>query len=184
MWTWHTARMKQLRWLVVLVCACNNNSSPPTHPTDLGACSPIERDGKAYYLCERTGGGATPIANHATPPANAEADGPEAAVRKAEQEAIQANKDAREALERVEMLETSLAALDTKVSATIDTVIAAQNDADRAAAKVKLEELKAEKAEMDRRIQDAKARAERAERRKGVKVDQRCIDNPLAKGCN
>lgn len=181
--TWHTDRMKQLRWLVVLVCACSSNSSPPSHPSDLGACSPIEQDGKAYYLCERTGGGAAPIANHAAPAANAEADGPEAAMRKAEQDAIQAVKDAQEAMERLDRLQTDLTALDTKVSAAIDTVIAAQNDADRAAAKARLEQLRAEKAEMDRRIMEAKAKAVRAERKKGVKVDARCLDNPLAKGC-
>ena len=65
-------------------------------------------------------------------------------------------KAAQEALETVERLEHDLEDLDKKVATAVDSVIAAQNDADRAAAKAKLEQLRREKAEMERRIEAAK----------------------------
>lgn len=61
--------------------------------------------------------------------------------------------------------------------------MAAQNDADRAAAKAKLEALRKERAEMDARIAAAKAAASKAQRKQGAKISKECLDNPLAKGC-
>ena len=37
---------------------------------------------------------------------------------------------------------------------------------------------------MEARIAAAKAAAAHAERVKGVKISQKCLDNPLAAGCN
>ncbi len=60
----------------------------------------------------------------------------------------------------------------------------AQNDADRANAKAKLEELRREKAEMEAKIAAAKAAAAKAQRAKGRTISKECQDNPLAKGCS
>ena len=60
----------------------------------------------------------------------------------------------------------------------------AQNDADRASAKARLIKLQQEQAEMKQRAAEARAAAERAERKKGVKISKECLDNPLAKGCS
>ena len=73
--------------------------------------------------------------------------------------------------------------MDKKLASAVDNVVAAQNDADRAAAKSKLEQLRKEKAEMEARIAAARAAAARAERLKGAKISKECQDNPLAKGC-
>ncbi len=60
----------------------------------------------------------------------------------------------------------------------------AQRQADRDAANAKLSALRKQRAEMEARIAEAKAKSARAERLKGVKIDQKCLDNPLAKGCS
>ena len=95
----------------------------------------------------------------------------------------QAVKAAQEAQEKVERLALDLADLDKKLGAAVDGVVAAQTDADRSAAKGKLEALRREKYEMEQRIAEAKAAAARAERKKGFKVSKECEANPLAKGC-
>jgi hypothetical protein len=59
-----------------------------------------------------------------------------------------------------------------------------QNEADREAAKQKLEELQKERADMEERAAAAKAAADKAERARGLHVSQECLDNPLAKGCD
>ena len=71
----------------------------------------------------------------------------------------------------------------TQINGAIAAVEAAQGDADRAAAKSKLASLQRAQAEMQERIRAAKAAADLAERRKGVKISKECLDNPLAKGC-
>jgi len=106
-----------------------------------------------------------------------------AELEKAKSEAVEARKDADAGMERVERLARALEDLDTKVTEAVDAVVAARNDADRANAKAKLEQLRREKAEMDRRIQDAKARAPRSRRMYGQPVSKECQENPLAKGC-
>jgi hypothetical protein len=68
----------------------------------------------------------------------------------------QARKAAQEAMETVDRLARDLEELDKKVAAAVDSVVAAQNDADRAAAKAKLLELQKEKYEMEQRIEAAK----------------------------
>jgi hypothetical protein len=65
-----------------------------------------------------------------------------------------------------------------------DVVGAAQNDADREAAKAKLQALRKQKSEAAQRIDGAKAAAAKAERVKGVKISKECMDNPLARGCD
>jgi hypothetical protein len=80
-------------------------------------------------------------------------------------------------------MQRDLAELETRTQASIDEVMAAQNDADRAAAKTKLEALRRDQADMERRLAEARAAAGRAARKKGAPVSQECMDNPLAKGC-
>lgn len=104
-----------------------------------------------------------------------------AEARAAAEQAVQ---EARAAQERVERLAADLEALDRKLSLAVDTVVDAQNDADRAAATAKLKALQKEQAELEARVQQVKADAERAERKKGVKVSPQCQENPLAAGCD
>ena len=106
------------------------------------------------------------------------------AKARAEQVAAQAKKDAEEAKEAVARLERESEDLKTKMDQATDLLAAAQTQADRDAANSKLRALREQRAEMERRIAEAKAKAARAERLKGVKIDQKCLDNPLAKGCS
>ena len=103
--------------------------------------------------------------------------------QEAEKIAVQAQKDAQEAQDKVERLAADLADLDKKLGSAVDGVIAAQTDADRANAKANLVRLQGEKAAMEQRIFEAKQAAAKAERRKGVKISAECQANPLAKGC-
>lgn len=167
--------------LLVFVVACG--SSKP--PRDVGACRPFEHEGKPYYLCERGGVAAKPV--EAERPWQSESERvveAEAARDKAEREADEAVKLAAEVQERVEKLTYDLEQLDKRVTTAVDSVVAAQNDADRANAKAKLEELRREKAEMEAKIAAAKAAAAKAQRAKGRTISKECQDNPLAKGCS
>ncbi len=101
----------------------------------------------------------------------------------AEKRAKEAEKLAQEAQERVERLQRDLEDMDKKVGVAVDSVVAAQNDADRASAKAKLEALRKEKAAMEQRIAEAKAAAALAKRKQGATVSEQCRNNPLAKGC-
>ena len=94
-----------------------------------------------------------------------------------------ARKEADEVHAAVEKLQVEIEALILRVDAAVDAVANAQNDNDRASATAALQRLQREKAELEARIAEAKARAMRAERRKGVKLSKECLDNPLAKGC-
>ena len=125
-----------------------------------------------------------PVANqqaHQTKPEPQPQRDDRAHAQRAADDAAQA---AREAEERLDQIARDLDALDKRTSAAIDQVVAAQNDADRAAAKARLEELQRDKQDMEQRIRAAKAAAAKAERAKGVKVSPECMDNPLAKGCS
>jgi colicin import membrane protein len=64
----------------------------------------------------------------------------------------------------IERLELELAAADRRVTAAVDEVVAAQTDADRSAAKAKLEAGRREKADLERRLADEKAKAAAAKR--------------------
>jgi hypothetical protein len=154
--------MRHLVWLVAVVCACSSKSKAPD---DLGPCVPIDRDGAAYYQCERTG-------------TAAERSTPELA---AEKRANQARKDADEAMEHVARIETDLVELDRKLTSAVESITAAQTDADRTSAKAKLEQLRRDKAGLDQRTSEAKKKA--SDTRDGVKWDSACVGNPLAKGC-
>ncbi len=112
-----------------------------------------------------------------------ESDASKEAEKAAQVERDVAVKAAAEAQDKVERLARDLEDLDKKLGSAVDGVVAAQTDADRSAAKGKLEALRKEKYEMEQRIAEAKAAAARAERKKGFKVSKECEANPLAKGC-
>jgi flagellar hook-associated protein FlgK len=90
------------------------------------------------------------------------------AKEKAETTAYQAVKEANEALEKVEMLEKDLEDLTKKLDQAMDTLASAQNDADRSAAKTRLEQLRKEHAQFQQRAAEAKAAAEKARRMKAT----------------
>jgi septal ring factor EnvC (AmiA/AmiB activator) len=135
-------------------------------------------EGGEYLLCAKPGS-SPDLAKVAHDLTNART-----AEREARMVADQAVKDARDVREKVDRIEHDLQDLDAKVKTAVDTVVAAQNDADRAGASAKLGELQREKAEMEARLAAARAAAERARRSPVLRVDPKCVDNPLAKGCS
>lgn len=106
------------------------------------------------------------------------------AKRAAEQARDQAVKAARESEEQLDRVQADLQDLDKRVNGAVDSVTAAQTDADRAAANAKLKALQKDKQEMEQRIAAAKAAAAKAARLRGRTVSKECRDNPLAKGCD
>ena len=86
--------------------------------------------------------------------------------------------------EDVEKAQHDLDDVATRVDKAVADVSAAQNAADLRAAQERLAQLNREKAEMNKRLADAKTAAEKAERAKGLHISKECQDNPLAKGCS
>jgi hypothetical protein len=74
-------------------------------------------------------------------------------------------------------------AADTQITAQRD-LENAQVDADREAARRKLQQLQREKAEQNQRVAAAKDAAAKAERKQGVNISKECMENPLARGCD
>lgn len=101
----------------------------------------------------------------------------------AQKVAEEAKKNSEEAAAAVAKLQNDFFELSKSLESAQHAVDTAQGDADRAAANAKLAQLKRERLEMEQRIADARAKAELAKRRAGVKVRQECLDNALAKGC-
>jgi hypothetical protein len=120
-----------------------------------------------------------PVANQAQPAPQPQPDDRARARREAD-EAIRA---AHEAEERIDQIARGLEALDQRVSDAVGQIANAQSDADRAAAKARLEQLQREKAEMAMRVREAKEAAEKAQRLKGDFDTTECLNNPLARGC-
>ena len=107
----------------------------------------------------------------------------ESEAKLAEQQAEQARKDADAAHEVVARLQRDADALAQRVDAAVDALANAQNDADRQSASAALKALQTERAEFEARMGEAKAKAARAERMRGVKISKECLDNPLSAGC-
>lgn len=105
-------------------------------------------------------------------------------AKKAQQLVEQAVAEARAAEEAVVRLQAEAEAMMNRLDEAVNALASAQNQADRDAAKAKLDQLRREKTEMEARIAEARAQAARAERLKGVKISKECLENPLAKGCN
>jgi hypothetical protein len=154
------ARMKQLAWVVVVFCACGGgNKKAADEPP-------------------------APVANETKAPDPAPDPTNDPGRAKAQADADRASSNADEAHKKVDALQAEMAALDATVNVAVDGVVNAQNDADRQAAKAKLDKLRKQKAELGSRLGEAKAQSAKAEREKGIKVSPACMDNPLAKGCN
>jgi len=100
--------------------------------------------------------------------------------------ASQAMKDAQAAKEQLDKLLRALDELDNQIARAADAVVGADNDADRAAAKARLEQLLQEQHDLMMRTAASRALAFRPERMKYLYlyVPRQCIDNPLAKGCS
>jgi len=162
----------RLIYLCVVLMACGNKGE--SKPKDMGECTAISQDGKDFYLCEKTSSG----------PKAERMNEAELARLHAERQMAEALKQAREAQEIVEQLQKDMESLSAKVDIAVNALASAQNQADRDNAKAKLDELRKERAEIDARMAEARAKAARAERVKGNKVSKECLENPLAKGCS
>jgi hypothetical protein len=103
--------------------------------------------------------------------------------QRAEEIAQKAVQDAKEAQDRVATLDREFKELDKGLTDAQAAVNAAKTEADRVSAQNRLNELRTQKIEMERRIQKAKDDAATLERRKGVHLSKECLENPLAKGC-
>lgn len=125
-----------------------------------------------------------------------------AAEREADRAAIAAAVSADGLVE----LSDAMVALHRRVDLAMHAASAAKTETELAAARARLDELihaedavgqrrrlaagdydpvlPPEKLEMQKRIDEAKAAAMKAQRAKGVRVSKECLDNPLAKGCN
>jgi hypothetical protein len=101
----------------------------------------------------------------------------------ARKEADQAVADAKKAAEEMDRMSKDLADLGDKAKSAQDAVNSATTQAQRDAANAQLAAVKKQQQEMEARAAAAKAAAERAKRLGGLHVSQRCLDNPLAKGC-
>lgn len=94
-----------------------------------------------------------------------------------------AEKDAEESRAAMEQMERDLAALDKKVAAGINQVVAATTAAERQAAKENLERLRREQAELQARRDAAKRAEDLRKRREIIIISDECKKNSLAKGC-
>ena len=105
---------------------------------------------------------------------------------KAEAVAIarQAQQERQELAVEVERMARDLDELDRKVGGAIDAVTAAQTEADRAAAKTRLDRLRQEQAEAQVRVRRARELAARRDRLAPVVISEACLKNPLAPGCS
>jgi hypothetical protein len=74
-------------------------------------------------------------------------------------------------------------AISVKVDAAVQAFTGAQTEADRNAARARLEGLRKEQNGIRERIAAAKVNAARDTRARAKTITQKCIDNPLAKGC-
>ena len=125
-----------------------------------------------------------PVANAATPAESTTGSTETSEPANASEAVAKAQRDAAEAIARLEELERAMAEMIGSVNNAIAAVDAAQDDADRQAAKSKLLELQRAQEAMQQKIGEAKAKAVRAERANKGSVPKECRDNPLAKGCS
>jgi chromosome segregation ATPase len=167
---------------VLALLACGKGHATD-NPKDLGSCITIERDGREYYLCEKLSSSSKPEAPRTNDLEKASEEA-EAAKREAEHAAARAVEDAKEAQQTIEQLQHDASLLSKRVDDAVSLLASAQTQADRDTAKAKLDQLRVEKLSLDQRIAEARAKAVRAQRLKGVKISRECLDNPLASGCN
>jgi hypothetical protein len=101
-------------------------------------------------------------------------------AEQARDQAVDAAKQAQEALERAV---DEVTTLDAQVKAAEDEVEGAKTDGERTAANARLGKLQKQLEDAQQRVVEESAKAARTQRLEGIHIDQRCIDNPLAKGC-
>jgi uncharacterized protein HemX len=105
------------------------------------------------------------------------------AAAQAQRDKEEAVRVAKEAQDRVDRLSKDMKDQDDRLNSADQALRTAQTDADRRAAQANLDRLRQQKFEMEKRIQEARNAAAKAERAKGVHISKECLDNPLAKGC-
>lgn len=142
--------MRHLGWFVVVICACGN--------------TPSESERDATRMKEAR---------------EALARDPAWVARQAREETERLVKASSDARAKVGRLAAELAALDVQVGAAVDLVVEARTDNDRQAANDGLERLRRQKRELETRLAQAQAAAERADHA----ADPRCRTDPKTFGC-
>jgi hypothetical protein len=110
-----------------------------------------------------------------------ESDAAQAKAQASDRIRQQAVSEANAAREQLEKLSKELAELDQRVQQAIDQVVVAQNDADRKAARDRLNALQRDQAEARERFNKAEQVRLHNERIKTIKIDKDCEDNSLSK---
>lgn len=105
------------------------------------------------------------------------------AAAQAQRDKDEAVRVAQEAQDRVDKLSKDMKDQDDRLNAADQALRTAQTEDERKKAEVELRRLRDQKLDMEKRIQEAKNAAAKAERAKGVHISKECLDNPLAKGC-
>jgi hypothetical protein len=107
-----------------------------------------------------------------------------AAKEQAERVAKQAVQEAQAAQDRVDQLAREIREQDQQLADAEAAVRNAQTDEERKAAQLKLDKLRQQRIEIEKRIHKEKLAADKSERAKGVHLSKECLENPLAKGCS
>jgi hypothetical protein len=105
------------------------------------------------------------------------------AAAQAQRDKDEAVRVAQEAQDRVDKLSKDMKDQDDRLNSADQALRTARTEADRQKAQDELNRLRQQKFEMEKRIQDARNAAAKAERNKGVHISPECLNNPLAKGC-
>jgi hypothetical protein len=105
------------------------------------------------------------------------------AAAQAQRDKDEAVRVAQEAQDRVDKLSKDMKDQDDRLNAADQALRTARTEEERKKAEVELKRLRDQKLDMEKRIQEAKNAAAKAERAKGVHISKECLDNPLAKGC-
>jgi hypothetical protein len=105
----------------------------------------------------------------------------EKAKAKAEAAAQEAATAAQAAQDKVDKLTKDLADIEAKIATTTTAAGSAAKDADKAANKSALDQLRKDKAEAEKNLAAAKIAAAKADHLKAQTAD--CAKNPTAKGC-
>jgi regulatory protein YycH of two-component signal transduction system YycFG len=105
------------------------------------------------------------------------------AAQLAQRDKEEAVRVAKEAQDRVDQLSKDMKDQDDRLNGADQALRTARTEADRQKAQDELNRLRQQKFEMEKRIQEARNAAAKAERAKGVHISKECLDNPLAKGC-
>jgi hypothetical protein len=101
----------------------------------------------------------------------------------AEQRAQQAIADSKEAHRKLESVEKDLEELEGTMKSTQDALMAAQNDADRQAARTKLAALQQQEQAAREHVRQLRDAAEHIQRIQPINTSDVCRNAPLAKGC-